>query len=59
MSATACYDGSGRDAALRFSVAAGGCQSMVVVTILPEDHAPASWLAERGPTGLRAWNRSR
>ena len=27
----------------------------VSVTILPSDHDPASWLAERGTNGLRAW----
>jgi DNA primase len=48
-------DAAGRESARRHAAAAACLGPAVSVTILPGDHDPASWLAERGANGLRAW----
>ena len=48
-------DAAGRESARRHTVAAVRLGHAVSVTTLPGDHDPASWLAERGADGLRAW----
>ncbi len=50
-------DTAGRDAANRYVVEVTGRGRRVAVTILPDDHDPASWLADRGDVGLHAWER--
>jgi DNA primase len=50
-------DSAGRDSAYRHSLAAALQGKAVAVTVLPGDHDPASWLAERGDEGLFAWMR--
>ena len=52
-------DAAGREATHRYvvEVAHRGCR--VAVTIPPDNHDPASWLAERGDAGLDAWRRDR
>ena len=58
-------DTAGRESAHRHAMRAIRLGHAVSVTILPSDHDPASWLAERGTNGLKAWvvgaalNRSR
>ena len=52
-------DAAGRDSAYRHSLAAAHQGCIVAVTILPGNHDPASWLAERGDEGLSAWMRRR
>ena len=52
-------DAAGRDSAYRHSLAAAHQGCIVTVTILPGNHDPASWLAERGDEGLSAWVRRR
>jgi len=52
-------DAAGRDSAYRHSLAAAQRASTVAVTVLPNDHDPASWLVERGDQGLSAWVRGR
>jgi DNA primase len=48
-------DAAGRDSARRHAATATRLGHAVLVTTLPGDHDPASWLAERGASGLRAW----
>ena len=48
-------DAAGRESARRHAMAAVRLGHAVSVTTLPGDHDPASWLAERGANGLRAW----
>ncbi len=48
-------DAAGRESARRHGMAAVRLGHAVSVTTLPGDHDPASWLAERGANGLRAW----
>jgi len=48
-------DAPGRESARRHAMAAVRLGHAVSVTVLPGDHDPASWLAERGARGLRAW----
>jgi DNA primase len=48
-------DAPGRESARRHAMAAVRRGHAVSVTVLPGDHDPASWLAERGARGLRAW----
>ena len=48
-------DAAGRESARRHAMAAVRLGHAVSVTALPGDHDPASWLAERGASGLRAW----
>ena len=48
-------DAPGRESARRHAMAAVRLGHAVSVTVLPGDHDPASWLAERGANGLRAW----
>ena len=48
-------DAAGRESARRHAMAAVRRGHAVSVTALPGDHDPASWLAERGARGLRAW----
>jgi len=50
-------DAAGQDSAYRHSLAALRQGRAVAVTVLPDDHDPASWLAERGDEGLSAWMR--
>ena len=50
-------DRAGQDSAYRHSLAALRQGRAVVVTVLPDDHDPASWLAEHGDEGLSAWIR--
>jgi len=58
-------DTAGRESAHRHAMRAIRLGHAVSITTLPGDHDPASWLAERGTNGLRAWvagaalNRSR
>ncbi len=58
-------DTAGRESAHRHAMRAIRLGHAVSVTTLPSDHDPASWLAERGTNGLKAWvagaalNRSR
>jgi DNA primase len=51
------FDGdvAGRESALRHAMAAARQGHAVLVTTLPGDHDPASWLAEKGAEGLGAW----
>lgn len=51
-------DAAGRKAAYRHSVAATLRGGAVRVTVLPNDHDPASWLALEGDEGLVAWRRT-
>jgi DNA primase len=48
-------DAAGRESARRHAAAAARLGHAVSVTTLPSDHDPASWLAERGANGLKAW----
>jgi DNA primase len=48
-------DAAGRESARRHAMTALRLGRAVSVTTLPGDHDPASWLAERGARGLRAW----
>ena len=48
-------DAAGRESARRHAAAAARLGHAASVTTLPGDHDPASWLAERGANGLRAW----
>jgi len=48
-------DAPGRESARRHAMAAVRLGHAVSVTVLPGDHDPASWLAERGARGLTAW----
>ncbi|MDA8286735.1 MAG: hypothetical protein M0Z42_26335, partial [Actinomycetota bacterium] len=48
-------DRAGQEAACRYALAAARQGRRVAVTVLPHDHDPASWLAEQGDGGLRAW----
>ncbi len=48
-------DAAGRESARRHAMAAVRLGHAVSITTLPADHDPASWLAERGTNGLRAW----
>ncbi len=48
-------DRAGQDSAYRHSLAASRIGRPVAVTVLPDDHDPASWLAEHGDEGLSAW----
>lgn len=52
-------DAAGQDSAYRHSLAALRQGRAVAVTVLPDDHDPASWLAKRGDEGLSAWMRDR
>ncbi|MFZ2057214.1 MAG: CHC2 zinc finger domain-containing protein [Acidimicrobiales bacterium] len=48
-------DAAGRESARRHAMTAVRLGRVVSVTTLPGDHDPASWLAEKGARGLRAW----
>jgi len=48
-------DRAGQDSAYRHSMAAARQGRAVAVTVLPDDHDPASWLAQCGDRGLMAW----
>jgi DNA primase len=48
-------DSSGREPTARLLSSAAQRRVTVLVTTLPEGHDPASWLADRGPSGLSAW----
>lgn len=48
-------DRAGQDSAYRHSMAAARQGRAVAVTVLPDDHDPASWLAQCGDRGLVAW----
>jgi DNA primase len=48
-------DSPGRESSARLVSSAAQRGVSVLVTTLPEGHDPASWLADRGPRGLRAW----
>jgi len=48
-------DAAGRDAARRYAIEAAHRGRRVSTTILPDNHDPASWLAEQGDNGLDAW----
>jgi DNA primase len=48
-------DAAGQDSAYRHSLAALRQGRAVAVTVLPDDHDPASWLAKYGDHGLAAW----
>jgi DNA primase len=50
-------DAAGQDSAYRHSLAAARQGRAVAVSVLPDDHDPASWLAEYGDEGLSAWVR--
>lgn len=50
-------DAAGRDSAYRRCLAAARQGRAVAVTVLPDDHDPASWLAKRADEGLSAWVR--
>jgi hypothetical protein len=49
-------DRAGQDSANRHALAAARQGRAVAVTSLPDDHDPASWLAEHGDRGLAAWS---
>ncbi len=49
-------DRAGQDSAYRHALAAARQGRAVAVTVLPDDHDPASWLAEHGDRGLAAWS---
>jgi DNA primase len=53
------FDGDqpGRESNVRLAIAAVHRHREVVITTLPDDHDPASWLAEHGDVGLAAWIR--
>jgi DNA primase len=48
-------DSAGRDSAYRHTLAAALQGRAVAITVLPDDHDPASWLADHGDKGLAAW----
>jgi DNA primase len=48
-------DAAGREATYRYAVEGAHRGRRVAVMILPDDHDPASWLAEHGDVGLEAW----
>ena len=50
-------DWAGQDSAYRHALAAARQGRTLGVTVLPDDHDPASWLAEQGDDGLKAWER--
>jgi len=50
-------DRAGQDAAYRYALGAARRGRAVTVTLLPDNHDPASWLAEHGDRGLAAWAR--
>ncbi len=50
-------DQAGQEAACRLAFAAARQGWALAVTVLPADHDPASWLAERGGSALQAWVR--
>jgi DNA primase len=52
-------DEAGRDATRRVAAAASRRGRGVLVASLPEGEDPASWLAQRGETGLTVWRPSR
>jgi DNA primase len=49
-------DSAGREAAYRHVLKASGLGHDMAVTVLPDDHDPASWLFEHGDHGLAAWS---
>jgi len=49
-------DTAGQDAAYRHALAALRRGSEVAAAVLPAEHDPASWLAERGDDGLAVWS---
>ena len=51
-------DAAGQDSAYRHALAALRRGSTAAVTVLPDEHDPASWLTERGDDGLGAWTRA-
>jgi hypothetical protein len=53
------FDGDqpGVDANLKYAQEAMNQGKEVVITVLPDDHDPCSYLAEHGPAGLAAWTR--
>jgi hypothetical protein len=53
------FDGDppGRDSNVRLAIAAAHRHREVVITIMPDGHDPASWLADNGIAGLAAWTR--
>jgi DNA primase len=52
-------DTAGREATYRYAVEIAHRGRRVSIMILPDDHDPASWLAERGDGGLAAWQSGR
>jgi len=48
-------DAPGRDSNRRLATAVAARGRDAIVVDLPAEADPASWLAERGPSGLRAW----
>jgi DNA primase len=48
-------DAAGKDSNRRLATAVLARSRNAIVVDLPADADPASWLAERGPSGLRAW----
>jgi hypothetical protein len=48
-------DTAGQDAAYRHALAVLRRGSEAAVAVLPAEHDPASWLAERGDDGLAVW----
>ncbi len=54
------FDGdlAGRDSAARYRQAFAAHGRPAIVTSLPAEHDPASWLATHGDAGLQAWQRS-
>jgi DNA primase len=51
-------DAAGRDSAYRHSLAAALRGRQAAVTVLPDQHDPASWLAEQGDDALAAWDQA-
>lgn len=48
-------DRAGQDSACRHALAAARKRWPVAVTLLPDDHDPASWLAKYGDRSITAW----
>lgn len=48
-------DPAGQESACRHAMSAATQGRALAVTVLPDGHDPASWLAEQGGEGIRAW----
>jgi DNA primase len=48
-------DTAGLDSAVRYALAFAQRRVAPLVTVLPNDHDPASWLMTAGPGGISAW----